>query len=352
MNSFATIRGQTPCALAVSAFLLAGCAAPKIGGLPTDAAGAISTFVSNAQDAQRASNALGWGSAVTPGKLAAKPAPLAEFKTALCDPPFFDASMAANAFQSFNEEVTDLAKAPDDSLGSYLRAINEHHRQLREISENAKQPAEYAELRAKLIQKCSPLVDRDLALEGGIQPQSSPTAIVGLILSLAKFATSLAALAESHARAELIRAYVVAHEAEVGQALDILATPSGLKAVVQATRTYYVRRAYAGYSDLTDLRASADRASAPALSAADEYAQFVSKYLKLQNVDASKLMADPDAGLKPAYEKFIEQIKRPNSDPYAALDAFLGFLKTVTDINANRTDFLKALKDMQEGSTP
>jgi hypothetical protein len=352
MKSLAIIRRRTPCALAASALLLAGCAAPNIGGLPTDAAGAISTFVSNAQDAERASKALGWGSTVTPGKLAAKPAPLAEFKTALCDPPFFDAAMAAKAFQSFNEEVTDLAKAPDASLGSYLRAINEHHKQLREIGENVKRPADSAELRAKLVQKCSPLIDRDLALAGDIEPSSSPTAIVGLILSLAKFATSLAALAESHARAELIQAYVVAHEAEVRQALDILATPSGLKAVVQATRTYYVRRAYAGYSDLADLRASAGRAAAPALSAADEYAQFVSKYLKMQNVDAAKLMVDPDVGLKPAFEKFIDQIKRPNSDPYAALDAFLGFLKTVTDINANHTDFLKALKDMQEGSTP
>ena len=330
MKSFATIRGQTPCALAVSALFLAGCATPNIGKLPTDAAGAISAFVSNAQDAERASNALGWGSTVTPGKLAAKPAPLAEFKAAVCDPPFFDASMAAKAFQSLNEELTDLAKAPDDSLGSYLRAINEHHKQLREITGDAKQPADVAELHAKLIQKCSPLVDRDLALAGGVEAQSSPTAIVGLVLSLAKFATSLAALAESHARAELIRAYVVAHEAEVRQALDILATPSGLKAVVQATRTYYVRRAYAGYSNLTDVRASTAHAVAPALSAADEYAQFVSKYLKLQNVDAAKLMVDPDAGLKPAYEKFIDQIKRPNSDPYAALDAFLGFLKTVT----------------------
>jgi hypothetical protein len=331
---------------------LAGCASPNIGKLPTDAAGAISTFVSNAQDAERASNALGWGSTVTPGKLAAKPAPLAEFKTAVCDPPFFDASMAAKAFQSFNEDVTDLAKAPDDSLGSYLRAINEHHKQLREISKDAKQPADVAELHAKLIQKCSPLVDRDLALAGGVEAQSSPIAVVGLVLSLAKFATSLAALAESHARAELIRAYVVANEAEVRQALDILSTPSGLKAVVQATRTYYVRRAYAGYSDLTDVRASTGRAAAPAHSAADEYAQFVSKYLKLQNVDVAKLMVDPDAGLNAAYEKFIDQIKRPNSDPYAALDAFLGFLKTVTDINTNRTDFLKAMKDMQEGSTP
>lgn len=352
MKSFAAIPIRTPCALAGLALFLAACAAPNIGGLPTDAAGTISTFVSSAQDAQRASNALGWGSTVTPGKLAATPAPLAEFKTALCDPPFFDASMAAKAFRAFNEDVTDLAKAPDDSLGSYLRAINEHHKQLRDISGNAKSPADIAELHAKLIQKCSPLVERDLALAGGIQAQSSPTAIVGLILSLAEFATSLVALAETHARAELIRAYVEAHEAEVRQALDILAAPSGLKAVVQATRTYYVRRAYAGYSDLTDLRSSAGRAAAPALSVADEYAQFVSKYLKLQNVDAAKLMVDPDAGLKPAYEKFVDQIKRPNSDPYAALDAFLGFLKTATDINANRTDFLKALKDMQEGSTP
>lgn len=352
MKSFTTILGQTPGAIAVSALLLTGCAAPKIGGLPTDAAGAISIFVLNAQDAERASNALGWGSTVTAGKLAAKPAPLDEFKAAACDPPFFDAAMAAKAFRSFNEDVTDLAKAPDDSIGSYLRAINEHHKQLREIGENAKSPADNAELRAKLIQKCSLLVDRDLALAGGIQAQGSPAAVIELILSLAKFATSLAALAESHARADLIRAYVVAHEAEVGVALDILANPSGLKAVVQSTRTYYVRRAYAGYSDLTDLRTSAGRASAPALSAADEYAQFVSKYLKLQNVDAAKLMADPDTGLKPAYKKFIDQVNRPNSDPYAALDSFLGFLKTVTDINANRTDFLKALKDMQEGSTP
>jgi len=353
MHSFAGAGRSWSVGIVVfAASITTACNAPSVNSIPTDAATAIGAFVSNAQDAKRASDSLGWGSKVPLTKLASKPADLGEFKSAICDPPFFDAAIAARTFKSFNEDVATLAKSPDDSLGSYIKALNEHSRQLAEIAANAKPPADYRELHQKLIEKCGPLVERDLAI-GSVQLAVTPIAAIDAILALAKFVTSVVALAESRARAEVVKAYVLAHEAEVRQALSALAESkdAGLAAALQSTRTYYVRRAFAGYSDLGELRASSVRLIAPAIGAADDYAQFVAKYLKLQNVDATKLLDDKDSGLRPAYDKFIVDIKQPNADPYAALDNFLGFLKAVSDINSNRQDYLKALKDMESGGS-
>lgn len=338
---------------AAGAAALAGCAGPSIGNLPTDAATSISSFVANAQDAERASRALGWKTTTLATRLASKPSDVQEFKAAVCEPPLFDAFIASRAFQSFNEDVAELAKAPESSLGSYIRAINEHRRQLREIGMGAKPPVSAADLRAKLIRQCGPLVDRDLALAtpGAPESQDSPALAIDAILALAKFVTSAVALAEKQSRAEVVRAYVIANEASVRQALEVLATTDGLGKVVQVTRSYYVRRAFAAYSDLAGVRAASARPNVPSASIADEYAQLVAKYLKLQNIDSDKLLSNPESGMRPAYEKFIQQIKQPDSDPYVALDNFLGFLNAISEINSNRQGYLKALKDMQGGGS-
>jgi hypothetical protein len=337
--------------ISFAVFGLAGCNETNVGRLPTDAAASLTAFVSNAQDARRASDALGWASTVAATKLAVNAGGIDTFKGAVCAPPFFGSAMAVKAFQSFNDDVAELAKAPADSLGELVRALNDHNQQLKDIGANAKPPAKYSDLQDKLLAKCAPLIDRDLALEGSVAPQASPTLAINAILALAKLVTSVTALTESRARAEVVRAYVLAHEAEVKQALQALAGKDGLQAAIQTTRTYYLRRAYAAYSDLKDLRESPARLGTPALDVADQYAQFVAKYLKLQNVDATKLIDDKDSGLRPAYDKFIQQIRQPNADPTAALDSFLGFLKAVSDINSNRQDYVKALKDM-EGDGP
>lgn len=327
--------------LLVFASALAGCASINVGLLPTDTSSKITGLVTEAQDAKRASDVLGWGRTVRPEQMAAKPADMETFTGAICAEPFFEAAVAAKGFQAYNEQVTSIAKAPDESLSAYLRSIRKSDESIA-ASQNRKPAKDYVEARMEAEAKCREAVRRDLAIQGGPEPAGFPfVAAVAALKALIAIPTKVAQVIETQKRAVAVKEYVIAHEAEMDAALKVLEEGS-LENAIQATRSYHVRRAYAHYSDLAPMRAVAAagvRPSAPLLADADAYAQFVARYLKLQDASAAKLVSDPEGGLRAAYARFVKAVKEPNSDPLAALDSFLLALKNVSELGGVVEDY-------------
>lgn len=322
--------------LLVFASALAGCASVNVGLLPTDTSSKITGLVTEAQDAKRASDALAWDTTVTPEQLAAKPADVETYTRAVCAEPFFEAALAARAFQGYNEQVTNIAKAPDDSLSAYLRSIRKSDESIA-ASQNKPPSKPYLAARLEMEAKCREAVRRDLALAGGPAPGSYPVvALAAAVQALLTIPTKVAQIIERQKRAVAVKEYVVAHEAEMNAALEVL--DKGLQGAIQTTRGYYVRRAFGHYSDLAAVRAGAHPPSL-SLADADLYAQLLGKYLKLQDVSAAKLVNDPESGLRPAYAKFVQAVKEPNSDPLTALDSFLLALKNVTELGGVVDDY-------------
>lgn len=315
---------------------LAGCASINVGLLPTDTSGRISGLVAEAKDAKRAADALGWGTTVTPEQLAAKPADVETYTRAVCAEPFFEAGLAAKAFQSYNEQVTSIAKAPDDSLGAYLQSIRKSDESIA-ASQSRQAPKPYLTARLEMEARCREAVRRDLAIAGGPAPGSFPVAAVAAALqALIAIPTKVAQIVETQKRGVAVREYVIAHEPEMSAALEVL--DKGMQNAIQTTRSYYVRRAFTHYSDLAAVRTGTHPASL-SLGDADIYAQFLGKYLKLQDVSAAKLVGDPEGGLRAAYAKFVKSVKDPNADPLAALDGFLLALKNVADLGGAVDDY-------------
>lgn len=323
--------------LLLLASALAGCASINVGLLPTETSGKITAMVTAAQDAKRASDALGWGATVKLEQLAARPADVEAYTTAVCTEPFFEAAVAAKAFQTYNEQITDIAKAPDESLGAYLKSIRKSDESIA-ASQNARPKKDYVTARMEIAAKCREAVRRDLAFEGGPEPAGFPfVAAVAAVKALIAIPTKVAQIIETQKRAVAVKEYVLAHEAEMDAALNVLEN-GALENALQATRSYYVRRAFAHYSDLAAFRGGA-RPPAASLEAATLHADYVNRYLKLQNASGNKLVGDPDSGLRAAYATFTKAVKQPSSDPLAALDSFLLALKNVSELGDAVDDY-------------
>ena len=330
--------------IAAVAVTLAACNTVNIKSLPTDATANISALVSEGQNAQHASNALGWGSIVTTQQLGAHSGDLETFTTDVCNPPFFKAVVGAKAFQAYNEDIADLAKAPDDSLSAYIRSIRNLDAAIADLKKPHPQKDDEA-LRSELVKKCTPLVAQDLGLSGGLQQQALP--VVGVADALLKFfaiPAQIAKIIETQKRAEAVKTYIVAHDAELTGALDLLGKNGGLDEAVRASRTYYVRRAFAAYANLRDYRTNhGSGPSNPPLDTADVYAQFVVRYLKLQKVSGRALIEDDKDGLRAAYSALAKAATEPNADVLTALDAFLLALKNISDLGSAASDYKKAV---------
>lgn len=329
---------------------LSGCTTTNINTLPIDASAKIAGFVTTAQDAQRASDALGWGNEVTLAMLGGTDADLKDFKTAICSPPFYASFVAVKTFGTYNEQITDLAKAPDDSLTAYIRSIRKLDEAISKINK-PDQPIDPVKMLDELTKKCLPPIDQDLALKNGTMRSSSIAGISGAITTLVSGLTKIAQIVEKQKRAKAVELYVTTHASDINNALDVLGKSGGLEQVLQASRTYYLRRAFSHYSDLRAYRnntADKDtmRPASPQPGVADSYALFAVKYLKLQGVNGTKLIEDKDEGLRAAFNTFATSVKQPNSDPLTAFDAFLLALKNVTDVDSSVSDFKKAIDDL------
>ncbi len=328
--------------------IFTACSTPSINNLPTDASSNITALVSAAQDAQRASDALGWGSTVTMQQIGGTADELTAFTAAVCNPPFYSSAIAAKVFQAYNEQVTGLAAAPDASLGASIRNIRQLDEAIADIKKAKAAPTDYAALQAELTKKCVPRVKQDLAFAGQLQPQAIPLLpAVDALLALLAIPAKVAQIVETQKRAEAVKVYVTAHEKELTQALDLLGEKRGFETAIQATRTYYARRAFGHYLDLAAYRANPTlRIPSPQLNAADSYTQFVVRYVKLQNVSGTQLIEDPKDGLRVSYAAFIKAAKEPNADPLSALDNFLTALKNISDLGSAVGDYKKALIDV------
>lgn len=329
--------------LVAIAISLTACNTVNIKSLPTDATANISALVSEGQSAKRASDALGWGDEITVKQLGAGPGDLKAFTNEVCDPPFFAAFVGAKALQTYNEGVADLAKAPDDSLSAYIRSIRNLDEAIAELKKPHPKKDDEA-LRSELIAKCTPLVTQDLGLSGGLHPNAFP--VVGAADALLKFfaiPAQIAKMIETQKRAEAVKAYIVAHDAELTGALNLLGKNGGLDQAIRAARTYYLRRAFAAYVELAGYRANHNsRPSSPPIDTADVYAQFVVRYLKLQKVSGQALIEDKD-GLRAAYSSLAKAAMDPNGDVLTALDAFLLALKNISDLGSAVSDYKKAV---------
>ena len=326
------------------AITLTACNTVNVKDLPTDATANISALVSEVQNAQRASNALGWGSTVTMQQLGAHSGDLDGFTEDICNPPFFSAVVGAKAFQTYNGDITDLAKAPDDSLSAYIRSIRNLDAAIADLKKPHPQKDD-KELLSEITKKCTPLVAQDLGLSGGLKQQGLP--VVGVADALLKFfaiPAQIAKIVEAQKRAEAVKAYILAHDAELTSSLDLLGENGGLDNAIRASRTYYVRRAFAYYADLAAYRTDKNsRPSNPSPNEADVYAQFVVRYLKLQKVSGQALIEDKKDGLRAAYLALAKAATEPNADVLTALDAFLLALKNISDLGSAASDYKKAV---------
>lgn len=327
-----------------AAIPLTACNTVNIKDLPTDATANISALVSEGQNAKRASNALGWGSRVTTKQLGARSGDLDPFTADVCNPPFFSAVIGAKAFQTYNEDIADLAKAPEDSLPAYIRSIRNLDAAIADLKKPQQQKDDEA-LRSEMIKKCTPLVAQDLGLSEALQQQGYP--VVGIADALLKFfaiPTQIAKIVETQKRAEAVKAYILAHDAEMTSSLDLLGKKGGLDEAIRASRTYYVRRAFAAYADLAVYRTNQNsRPSYPSPDEADVYAQFVVRYLKLQKVSGQALIEDKKDGLRAAYLSLAKAATEPNADVLTAFNAFLLALKNISDLGSAASDYKKAV---------
>ncbi|MBJ7313610.1 hypothetical protein ACFOLJ_27045 [Rugamonas sp. CCM 8940] len=328
--------------------IFTACSTPSVNKLPTNASSNITALVGAAQDAQRASDALGWGRTVTLQQIGGTADELAAFTAAVCTPPFYSAVIAAKVFQAYNEQISALAAAPEASLGASIRNIRQLDEAIADIKKAKAAPTDYAALQAELTKKCGPRVKQDLAFTGQLQPSAIPLLpAVDALLALLAIPAKIAQIAETQKRAEAVKVYVTAHEAEITRALDLLGKERGFETAIQATRTYYARRAFGHYLDLAAYRANPTlRIPSPQLNAADAYTQFVVRYVKLQNVSGTALIEDPNEGLRVSYAAFIKAAREPNADPLNALDNFLIALQNISDLGSAVGDYKAALVDV------
>lgn len=322
------------------ACLLAGCASVDTAPLPTDAIAQLLAQVNEARDAARAQSALGWSSGnVSATDLVAQPAGVDTFTDAMCENALFSTLIAVRKLNSFNEEVAELAKAPEDSFAAYSASIKRSSEAIKAAQDGATKAPSQTELTNKEADRCRRGVARDLAVNTeGVS--ASNFLVVDAFQKLIAIPQLLMQIHEAKQRVEAVRHYILANEQELSSALDALGNGGLLQESLSVSRRQTLRKAFVAFSDA--------RRGAPGMArvhAAEDFSRYAAQYQKIRDVEGGKLIEDKDEGLRAAYGKLIENARNPNGNPLRALDGFLVALKNVTDLRDAVGDFKKARKD-------
>jgi|GEM_PF-3682413 len=324
-----------------SAPFFGGCATTDTGPMPVDAATQLVSYINDAREAARARAALHWeASSIRSIDLASPPADIGEFKRAACDGVLYGALIVVRQLTGFNSDVTDLAKAPDDSFAAYMESIHRHKEAIKDAQAKRASAPSAAELVAKERTKCEASVERDLGVDkGNLQPQNV-IAIATALQALLAVAQKGVQIYESKERAEAVKAYVAANQAELDAALDALGEKGGLmQESLDLDRRLLLRKAYVAYSEASN--------GAPGLArvhAGEDYARYIGQYMKIRDLDGKVLIEDSDEGLRAAYKQLVAGVLHPNSNPLRALDNFLAALKNLTGLHDAVGDFNDARK--------